>query len=663
MEHNKSAREMLEILRTLGETAHIEAKAGGGISDSVMETVCAYANEPGAGGGQLLLGVDEQRELFEPTYPVVGVKNVDKVTNDLISQCRSRFNTAIAPRIIPEKVEGKTVLNVFIPESPASSKPIFFKELGLPRGAFRRGASGDVHCTEDDLIALFEGRNSQSYDSSVVPTAQWRDINADVIADYRRDRKKVAPDADEHSLSDQELLYSLGCVEDKEGTFVPTVAGILLFGSKAAIRRLFPLMRMDYIPVPGVEWVADPSARFDSIDMLGPLMEVVKDSLKVVLNDLSSGSTLPEGEAQRQAIATMPGRALREAIVNAVMHRSYRVQSATQIIRYANRIEIRNPGYSLKNEESWGGTRSVNRNPRIAAVMYDGRYAETKGRGMKVMQKEMQEAGLTPPFFESNRTDESFTVTFLLHHFLVKEDLRWLAGFKEHQLSDEEAKALIWVRETGGVDGAIDVAVYRNLNGGDALAAAQHLQRLQELGILKKKGRGSVAFYKPGKVFEEIHSRWLEQRGELAPPSTSLGGGGNSPPPNERGELPTSSDAEKGSLGQWLAPPSTEGDDGQAGQMLGDVLRASLLAELEPALRSQIEALGERSTIAEVEGLVLQLCALRPYKGGEVALLFKRDAVKFVEKYLSPMRKSGKLQWLYPQTPSHPLQAYSTTSP
>lgn len=370
-----------------------------------------------------------------------------------------------------------------------------------------------------------------------MPGSQWRDIDADVIEDYRRDRKKVAPDADEHTLSHQELLYSLGCVEDVGGSYVPTVAGVLLFGKKTAIRRLFPLMRMDYIPVPGVEWIADPAAQFDSVDMLGPLMEVVKDSLKTVLNDLSSGSKLPEGEARRQAIATMPGRALREAVVNAVMHRSYRVQGATQIIRYANRIEIRNPGYSLKNEESWGGTRSINRNPKIAAVMYDGRYAETKGRGMKVMQRAMQDAGLTPPFFESSRTDESFTVTFLLHHFLVEEDLRWLAGFKEYQLSDDEAKALIWVRETGGAEGAIDVAVYRNLNQGDALTAAQHLQHLQELGVLKKRGRGSIAFYKPEKVFIEVHARWLQEKGASTPPLPPVKGRAISPLSSEEGEL------------------------------------------------------------------------------------------------------------------------------
>ena len=339
MERNKTARELLEILRSLGETSRIEAKLCGAVSKSVMETVCAYANEPGMSGGQLLLGVDEQRDSLFPDYSVVGIRDIDKITNDLISQCRTRFNTGIIPQITPEKLEGKTVLNVFIPEAAPGSKPVYFKDDGLPAGALRRGSSGDVHCTEDDLSVLFEGRGSQSYDSSIVPNASWRDIDLSVVAEYRHERAKSAPDADEHEATDEELLYSLGCLEERDDKFLPTVAGVLLFGKKAAIRRLFPLMRVDYIPVAGLEWVADPSAQFSSIDMLDPLMRVVTRTLELTLQDVAAASVLPEGQARRQVVSTLPGRALREAIVNAVMHRSYQVQGATQVIRYANRIE------------------------------------------------------------------------------------------------------------------------------------------------------------------------------------------------------------------------------------------------------------------------------------------------------------------------------------
>jgi ATP-dependent DNA helicase RecG len=667
----KSAKEILEVLRTLGETERIEAKLCGAVSDSVMQTVCAFANEPGLGGGQLLLGVDEQRELLVPTYPIAGIKNVDKITNDLLSQCRSRFNVAVSPRINPEKVEGKTVLNVYIPEMASGSKPVYFREEGLPRGAFRRSSSGDVHCTDDDLLALFEGRGSQSYDSSIVPNASWNDVDPNVIEEYRRERAKSAPESDELSLSDQELLYSMGCLEESERGYTPTVAGLLLFGKKAAIRRVFPLMRVDYIQVPGKEWVADPGEEFESLDLLDPLMRTVKRGLAAVLQDFSSSSVLPDGEAQRQATQTMPGRALREAIVNAVMHRSYRIQSAVQIIRYSNRIEIRNPGYSLKNEERWGETRSINRNPKIASVMYDGRFAETKGRGMRVMQKAMEDAGLTPPLFESDRADDSFVVTFLLHHFLSTEDLDWLAGFKQCQLSDEEAKALIWVRETGGTEGAINIAIYRNLNQVDATNAAEHLRRLQAMDVLiKKRGRGIQSYYKPGKIFIDVHSRWESERlnrggmrlthKDSVPLQEGLG---ERLFPNGRGLEERLDDNRRG-LEERLGDEgrgSGKGTDQLKGSaVLVDSLRSSLLDELPEEIRLQISNFGERASLEETRDIILLLCSRRFYKASELGILLKRDAVNLLATHLSPLRKEQKLKWLYPNSPSHPNQAYGT---
>ena len=187
------------------------------------------------------------------------------------------------------------------------------------------------------------------------------------------------------------------------------------------------------------------------------------------------------------------------------------------------------------------------------------------------MQKTMEEAGLTSPFFESDRSDNSFTVTFLLHHFLTPQDVDWLAGFKEYELTNEEAKALIWVRETGGLEGAINVAVYKNLNQGDDLNAAGHLRRLQDAGILKKNGRGSQAYFKPGKVFADVHSQWLN-RNINQPPLFVPKGEANSPLWDAKGEAIASSQPEEGSLKQWIEPGNAELTEGQT---LIDALRAA----------------------------------------------------------------------------------------
>jgi ATP-dependent DNA helicase RecG len=117
-----------------------------------------------------------------------------------------------------------------------------------------------------------------------------------------------------------------------------------------------------------------------------------------------------------------------------------------QIIRYSNRIEIRNPGHSLKPLEKLGEPGSKTRNPSIAAVLHDTKYAETKGSGIKVMRELMKSANLTPPAFDSDREKDEFVVTLLFHHLLDESDLRWLAQFKDANITDDEAKLLIFSR-------------------------------------------------------------------------------------------------------------------------------------------------------------------------------------------------------------------------
>lgn len=78
---------------------------------------------------------------------------------------------------------------------------------------------------------------------------------------------------------------------------------------------------------------------------------------------------------------------IREALANATMHRSYQINSPVQIIRYSNRIEVLNPGYSLKPVADLGTPGSRLRNPAIAAVLHDLHWAETKGSGIRTPSK------------------------------------------------------------------------------------------------------------------------------------------------------------------------------------------------------------------------------------------------------------------------------------
>lgn len=483
--------ELLEELRALDEHPRIEAKRASELGKSVLETVCAFANEPGLGGGHLLLGVTWEDEA--QGYVVTGIANPDQIQADLATQCAITLNRPMRPEIWTEIVEGKPLVCLYVPEAQAGDKPFFIAKRGLPQGAYRRIGSTDQRCNEDDLLVFAQHRQHQSYDQTQVADARLEDLDPAAVDLYRKERERAYPAAEELGWSDAELLQALGAVEIVDGMPVPTVAGVLLFGTKIALRRLFPMMRIDYIRVPGTVWVSDPEHRFDTVEIRDPLMRAALRAQASILDDLPKAFSLPEGQLYRKDQPLIPDRVIREAVVNALMHRNYRVHGPVQIIRYSNRLEIRNPGYSLKAEDRLGEPGSHTRNPRIAAVLHDSGLAETKGSGIRVMRQMMNRANLDPPAFESDRGRDSFTATFFFHHFLSEADLEWLGHFKDLNLSNEEAKALVAVRETGRITNA----VYRDLNNVDTLTASAQLRRLRDAGLLQQHDHGSATYYTP----------------------------------------------------------------------------------------------------------------------------------------------------------------------
>lgn len=137
-----SAVQLLQELNEGGEQTRIEAKTASEVGTSVLETVCAFANEPDLRGGYFLLGVKRTNEnLFEP-YSAVGVKNAEKLTEDLATQGASVFNRPVRPQIHTESIDGQTVVWVFVTEALVGDKPIFFVKEGLPKGdIWRYGAT------------------------------------------------------------------------------------------------------------------------------------------------------------------------------------------------------------------------------------------------------------------------------------------------------------------------------------------------------------------------------------------------------------------------------------------------------------------------------------------------------------------------------------------
>ena len=625
-----TALELLESLNLLDENEHIEAKRASEVGKSILETICAFANEPGLGGGWLLLGVVREDQALFPAYEVEGIDHPEKLSTDIATQCRNSFNQPVRVEINTETIHGKAVLVVHVPEAQPQDKPIFFKAQGLPKGAFRRISSTDQHCTDDDLAVFYQGRQTESFDATLVADTSLDDLSPEAIADYRQSRAEANPDAEELRWSDEDLLQSLGCIRrNPQAVWQPTVAGLMLFGKPVALRRCFPMMRVDYIRVPGREWVPQPDRRFDTIDLRDPLLRLVRRAQAAILDDLPKGFALEEGDLQRRDTPAIPLRVIREALVNALMHRSYRSHSPVQIIRYANRLEIRNPGFSLKSQDHLGEPGSQLRNPKIAAALYDTRLAETKGSGIRVMRESMEQAGLTPPLFESDRGNDQFVARYFFHHFLGAEDIAWLAQFKDLHLSEDEAKALIVVREAG----ALNNSTYRELTKVDTLTASQSLRRLRDAGLLAQKGRGSATYYVP--------TERLVDKGLSSKP------------------LPLSSESD----GLLSNPPGLISNPASLlsnplESVFDEARRRALLNGLPGELAASVGAIGQRHPPEEVRALVIALCQFRAWRTEELSDLLRRRPETIRQHYLRPLMREGHLTMTNPQEPNDPQQAY-----
>ena len=621
-----NAQELLERLNLLDENEQIEAKRAQELGKSVLETICAFANEPGLGGGWVLLGVGREELALFPSYEVDGISNPEKLSADLATQCATTFNTPLRVGISTELIDGRPVIVVHVPEAPPQDKPIYFKATGLPRGAFRRIGSTDQRCTEDDLVALYQLRQHESFDASVVPEATIEDLDETAIQDYRQARAEANPDAEELRWPDTDLLQALNAVRrDAAGQLHPTVAGLLLFGKSVALRRVFPMTRVDYIRVPGREWVPNPERRFDTVELRAPLLTLLRRVQAAVLDDLPKAFKLEEGALQRSDTPTLPQRALREALVNALMHRSYRMQAPVQVIRYANRLEIRNPGFSLKSPEHLGEPGSMPRNPAIAAVLHETRFAETKGSGIRAMRETMEAAGLAPPLFDSDRPRDAFTTRFFFHHFLGEDDIRWLAQFKDLHLSNEEARALVVAREAGFMDNA----TFRALNKVDTLAASAGLRHLRDAGLLAQQGRGSATWYQP--------------TGKLMGESGSVD--------SQSGALSSNPDGLSSMSDPQSSMPDPLSSKSQAA-------RNALLNQLPGQLAARIGAIGLRHPPDEVRELVVELCRVRAWQAEDLALLLQRKPETIRQDYLRPLLVRGRIAMTIPEKPKSPQQAY-----
>jgi ATP-dependent DNA helicase RecG len=490
--------ELAEItanLRILGaDITDVEVKnSGGGLPKSLRETLSAFSNTH---GGVVILGLDEGQG-FVP----VGLPNPAKLAADLGSMCSSEMEPAIRPLIQIHQFEGKQVVVAEIPELDPAQKPCFYIGAGMTKGSFVRVSDGDRHLSAYEVQIMLSSRGQPRDDEQAVPGTGIADLaQASVdalIARLRTSRPYAFQDLDRLAV----LRRSKVLVPGHDGQDAVSLAGLLALA--AYPQEQFPQLMITFVHYPTATGAQSAAGeRFlDNVAIEGPIPVMARDALAAIRRNMSRRAVI--ADAGRQDIWEYPETALREAVVNALVHRDLSSSARgtqIQVEMYPDRLIIKNPGglfgpvtVDSLGEEGISSARNATLIKLLEDVPLPGEtrtVCENRGSGIRSMLDALLTAGMSPPQFEDRIS--SFVVTFPNHTLLSEETLQWITGLGEHGLTDSQCVALAMLREEEGLDNR----AYRTATGVDSRVATAELQDLVARELVTQTGTRRWAQYR-----------------------------------------------------------------------------------------------------------------------------------------------------------------------
>ena len=319
--------ELADIVATLRETGvefeDIEVKrAAGGLPQSVAETMSAFANSR---GGTIILGLDERSG-----FSSVGVSDPVALRDAAAGVARAKLTPALARMVDTVSFEGATLVLVEIEPLPPAQRPCYVTSRGLYNGAYVRVGDGDQRLTPYEIDRLRENAGQPRWDEEAVPRATAADLDRIAVLRLIEAANRNSPRAFS-GLSEPDALAHLGVLVPHGGSLVPSLAGLLSVG--AYPQQFFPQLMVSMAVYPN-EDAGQPGPggiRFlDSAAVSGTVPTMVIDTIQAAQRNLRRSSRVVG--AGRDDHWEIEPEVIREAIVNALMHRDYSPQArGTQI--------------------------------------------------------------------------------------------------------------------------------------------------------------------------------------------------------------------------------------------------------------------------------------------------------------------------------------------
>ncbi len=383
------------IQRLKSETQTIELKSAAKGCPKLFDTLSSFSNQDE--GGIIIFGVDEDADCS-----IVGVYDGNDLQKKITEQCK-QMDPPVRALFTLCEVEGRQILSAEIPAVDISQRPVFYRGVGRIKGSYIRVGDADEQMSEYEIYSYEAFRKRVRDDVRTIDQVDWGLLNearfTQYLAAVKAERLNLSS-----NVSDDEILELMGVRFRQQ----PTLAGLMVFSKYP--QAYFPQLCITAVVLPGTEVgiTGEDGERFiDNKRITGAIPDMLEEAVEFVRRN-SRVKTIITDDGQRADKSEYPIKAVREAILNALVHRDYSVHTENVPIRIEmcrDRLEITNSGglYGKITIDALGKVRPETRNAALANILELLKVTENRYSGIPTMRMEMTKAGLPAPIFSALR--------------------------------------------------------------------------------------------------------------------------------------------------------------------------------------------------------------------------------------------------------------------
>ncbi|MGO2497340.1 MULTISPECIES: RNA-binding domain-containing protein [Vibrio] len=645
-------------LQTLSESAELEFKLAQGqdgkgkLPDDFWPTYSAMANSR---GGYVVLGVREKKGQLT----LAGIEAIEVVRKQLFdiagNNAKVNMNLLTDDNVQVATIDGKSLLVIEIPAARRDQKPVYLKNQPM-KETYTRLHEGDHRCSEEQVKRMMAEQVEDSRDDKILTGFDFTDIDMDSLKAYKNLFAVAKPQHPWLELDLFELFKKLGgWRKDRQaGVEGITLAGVLMFGTWDAIQDAVPNYFVDYRErdEASVErWI---DRLYPDGSWSGNVFDFYRRTYRKLVTDLKVPFELQDGIRLDDSKAH---EAIREALVNTLVHADYTGRSSILIVKRPDLFGFRNPGLMrVPPEIAVKGGESDCRNRRMHQMFLMIGAGERAGSGIPKIYSGWEWAKWrTPKLYEKYEPSEQ-TLLELSTASLIPEEVTQLLAvmFGNSFYSLNELEQMIVV--TAAIEGWVNHERACQLTSKHSRDVTLTLPRLVDKGFLVASGEKRDKSYSlPGMEPpspEDVFSNALTPTSNLTHNVDSLTHKVNNLTHSDNNTDDTSD--VRDSKGRFISA-------------LIDKPFIDSLEALSEVFRQQLNALGapareqHRLDTETMKFLITELCREHYISVSVLEMLLDRKPQSLRQNYLKTMVSDGRLKMAFPHKPNSPKQGYTST--